>query len=296
MIASLRIATRGSQLALWQAGWVRELLAARGVRAEALIIETQGDRERAPFAQLQGQGFFTKAVQDAVLDGRADLAVHSLKDLPTAATPGLSLAAIPRRGDARDALVIHPARYAPEAGMLPVPAGTLIGTSASRRRAQVQALRPDLELRELRGNVPTRVRKVQTGEYGAAVLAGAGLERLNLDLGELRLVALNPRVFTPAPGQGALAVECRAADGRALALLAGLDDSNTRAAVQAERGLMARLDGGCQLALGALATFDPPRLNLLAWFAGRTFEVHADTPEAAASLAYSELKQSGVLE
>jgi hydroxymethylbilane synthase len=292
---SVRIATRGSRLALWQANWVRDRLSEAGARAELVIIETQGDRENAPFAEMEGQGFFTKAVQDAVLDGRADLAVHSLKDLPSAPFPGLTVAAIPGREDVRDVLVVHPSHFDADARGLPLPHGTIVGTSAARRQAQLRTLRSDLVVRELRGNVPTRVEKLRSGEYGAVLLASAGLRRLALDLSDLYPVPLDPDLLVPAPGQGALALECRTDDQETRSLLARLDDADTRATVLAERGLMARLEGGCQLALGATASRTGEGWRLLAWYAGRSFEVTAPTPEAAAEAAFARLSEAGVL-
>jgi hydroxymethylbilane synthase len=159
MSETLRIATRGSRLALWQAEWVKTRLEQQGVQAELVIVETQGDREQAPFAQMQGQGFFTKAVQEAVLEGRADLAVHSYKDLPGEGVPGLEIAAVPPREDPRELLLVHPSALNPGQPVLPLKQGIRVGSSAARRKAQLHHLRPDLELLELRGNVPTRVEK-----------------------------------------------------------------------------------------------------------------------------------------
>ena len=177
----VRIATRGSALALWQARWVAARLESNGVQPELVMIETQGDRETGAFRNMSGQGFFTKAVQDAVLEGRADIAVHSLKDLPSAVTPGLVIAAIPAREDSREVLLVHPDAVNTEAPIIPVRAAARIGTSAVRRQAQVEHLRPDLERLELRGNVPTRLEKLRRGEYDAILLAQAGVKRLELD-------------------------------------------------------------------------------------------------------------------
>ena len=292
---SIRIATRGSALALWQANWVRaQLLERQAVNIELKIIETQGDRESAAFRNMLGQGFFTKAVQEAVLEGKADIAVHSLKDLPSAVTHGLTIAAIPEREDAREVLLMLPKVFDSSAANLPVRLGAIVGTSAVRRQAQLSALRPDLGLRELRGNVPTRVDKLRRGDYGAIVLAAAGLKRLNLDLRDLKMITLEPDVFAPAPGQGALALECRTDDARTLDLLGILDNKDAREIVQTERGLMAKLEGGCQLALGASALKLEGGVSLLAWYGGRFYNAHGSSETVIAQI-YSEIMQEQML-
>lgn len=249
MSAAFRIGTRGSALARWQAEWVRGALAACGVVAELVVIRTRGDAEvDRPLHQLEGKGFFTKEIEDALLAGRIDVAVHSLKDLPTTLPPGLALAAVPRRADPAEALVT---RMPGAAGVAALPAGARIGTSSLRRVAQLRYLRADVEIVPLRGNVPTRVRKVQEGRDGldAAVLAGAGLERLALS----RHIAarLDPLEVMPAPGQGALGLEVRADDARARAALAPLGDAASARQVAAERALLAALEGGCQAPVAA---------------------------------------------
>jgi hydroxymethylbilane synthase len=287
----IRIATRGSALALWQARWVKSQLETVGAACELVIVETQGDRDHVPFAQMQGQGFFTKAVQDALLDGRADVAVHSLKDLPSAPTLGLTIAAIPPREDSRDVLL---ARFeaVDTARPLSLRAGVVLGTSAVRRRAQVNTLDATLEVHELRGNVPTRVEKLRCGNYDAILLAAAGLNRLSLDLDGLHVLTLEPQVFVPAPGQGALALECRDDDTVTFGLLRHLESDAARATVSAERGLMARLQGGCQLALGASARLEVDGVNLIAWYEGRLYETRganvAETVERAFALLHRD--------
>jgi hydroxymethylbilane synthase len=293
-VHSIRIATRGSALALWQANWVRVQLELQGATVELVITETQGDRESAAFRNMLGQGFFTKAVQEAVLEKNADIAVHSLKDLPSAVTPGLTIAAIPEREDAREVLLILPKAFDSSAPNLPVRFGATVGTSAVRRQAQLNILRPDLELRELRGNVPTRVDKLRRGDYDAIVLAAAGLKRLNLDLQDLKVVTLEPEVFVPAPGQGALALECRSDDARTLALLSHLDNLEVRDTVQTERGLMAKLEGGCQLALGASAQKLEDKMSLLAWYDGRFYNAQGSSETVIAKI-HSEIMQEKTL-
>jgi hydroxymethylbilane synthase len=283
----IRIATRGSQLALWQANWVRAQLEAKSLRCELVLIETQGDLEQTAFAKMQGQGFFTKAVQAAVLEDRADIAVHSLKDLPSATTPGLMIAAIPEREDARDVLIARK-EFLDDSSPFGLKTGSIVGTSAVRRRAQVQAIDPNLELRELRGNVPTRIEKLQRGEYGAIILAAAGLNRLGLDLSDFHTRPLEPHEFVPAPGQGALALECRTDDTHVIDAHSGLNVDHTRDAINVERGLMAKLEGGCQLALGAHATRDPHGWRLQVWYE-HFFEVQASSIDTVIEKAFLQI-------
>jgi len=291
----VRIATRGSELALVQAGDIRGRLEALGATAELVLVETQGDREQGPFATLRGQGFFTKAVQEAVLAGDADLAVHSHKALPSAPAPGLEVAAVPERVDARDVLVARPGAHDQAAGGgLPLARRARVGTSAARRRDQFLRLRPDLSLLEMRGNVPSRVRKLREGACDALVLAAAGLSRLGLELGDLVVVPLDPELVVPAPAQGALALEIRRGDDALAALLTELHHPIDGRAVAAERGLMAMLQGGCQLALGAHATITSGGMvHLIAAFEGERAEVAHATAEGAAMLAFDALGRPG---
>ena len=249
---TLRIGTRASRLATTQsehvAALIRDLL---GRETELVEISTEGDRSQAagtPLEEAGGTGVFVSALRDAVLDGRVDLAVHSLKDLPTAAAAGIRLAAVPVREDPRDVVV---ARDGLTIGELPV--GSRVGTGSPRRAAQLHALGLGLDVVPVRGNVDTRIDKVRTGDYDAVVLARAGLARLGR-LEEASEV-LDPLQMLPAPGQGALAVECAdTPTGRGLAKeLAALDDPRTRAAVDAERAVLATLEGGCSAPIGALA-------------------------------------------
>lgn len=247
MNVHVKLGTRGSRLAQWQVEWVRDQLAAHGVSAEIVIISTRGDAEvDRPLHALEGKGFFTKEIEDALLDGRIDLAVHSLKDLPTQLPPGLALAAVPRRHDPREALV---GGGGGGARLGDLPPGARVGTSSLRRVTQVQYLRPDLRVVPLRGNVPTRVRKVEEKEgCDAALLALAGLERLSL--GD-RASPIDPLEVMPAPGQGALGLEIRAADRRTREALQPLGDAASARAVAAERTLLAALGGGCQAPVAA---------------------------------------------
>ena len=242
----MKLGTRGSQLARWQAEWVRDRLPARGVSAEIVIIATQGDAEvDRPLHELEGKGFFTKEIEDALLAGSIDVAVHSLKDLPTQLPDGLALAVVPERHDAREALVSSGGGTR----LADLPPGARVGTSSLRRVTQVRYLRPDLEVVSLRGNVPTRVRKVLAGEgCDAALLALAGLERLGLSE---RVAPIDPLEVMPAPGQGALGLEIRAGDAQTRDALRPLADAASAQAVAAERALLAALGGGCQAPVAA---------------------------------------------
>lgn len=241
----IRIGTRGSLLATTQAGVVRDILVGNGHAAELVIISTDGDRSSAAVAEI-GVGVFTAALREAIDDGQVDLAVHSYKDLPTAAVPRFVIAAVPRREDPRDALVARDGLVLGE-----LPSGSVVGTSSPRRAAQLRALGLGLEIRPLRGNLDTRLNRVSSGDLDAIVVARAGLARL----GRLSDVSetLEAVQMLPAPAQGALAVECRAGDTGLAALLAELDDADTRAAVTAERSLLAELEAGCSAPVGAIA-------------------------------------------
>jgi hydroxymethylbilane synthase len=246
MSTPIRLGTRASLLATTQSTWVADRIAdALGREVVLVEVTTEGDRDRTPLAQLGGTGVFVSALREALLDDRIDVAVHSLKDLPTAPADGIALTAVPLREDPRDVVV---ARDGLTLGELPV--GSRLGTGSPRRSAQLHALGLGLEIVDIRGNVDTRIRKVHEGEYDAVVLARAGLARLGRldDATEV----LDPLQMLPAPGQGALAVEARSDDALA-AELAVLDDARSRAAVTAERSVLATLEGGCAAPIGVLA-------------------------------------------
>jgi len=248
---TLRIGTRGGDLALWQAREVARLVLAAHphVKVDIRAIRTTGDRAPAtPVAQFGGTGVFTREIEEALADGTIDIAVHSLKDLPTRLRGGLTLAAVLERGDPRDALVAPPGTR-----LANLPPGARIGTSSARRRAQLLAQRPHLSMIEVRGNVPTRLAKLDRGEYDALVLAHAGLQRLGLDARVAEVI--EPEVVMPAPGQGALAVQARTDDVGVTSLLQAIEHRPTRLATCAERALLSRLEGGCQAPVGALATW-----------------------------------------
>lgn len=249
----LVIGSRGSQLALWQARWIGARLAERGQETRIEIIRTTGDKiTDVPLAKVGTKGLFTKEIEEALLDGRIDLAVHSLKDLPTDVPAGLIIAAIPLREDARDALV--------GARLSELPDGAKVGTSSLRRAAQLRVVRPDLVIESVRGNLDTRVRKLDEGQYRAIVLAAAGLTRLGW--ADRIAEILQPEVMCPAVGQGALAIETRT-EGAAREICAALDHGATRAAVTAERAVLASLGGGCQVPIGAHAGVSGDVLRLM---------------------------------
>ncbi len=254
----LRIGSRGSVLAQWQANFVRERLAQlAGVEAEIILIKTSGDRfQQANVNQIGLKGVFIKELEDALLDARVDLAVHSMKDVPTEIPSGLAFPAICKREDVRDALVGHE-KGASLAGL---PQGARVGTSSLRRQSQLRHFRPDLKLLELRGNVDTRLKKVERGDYDAIVLAKAGLDRLGWSAKISEVIPTE--ISLPAVGQGALGIEARAGDHAVLDLLARLDHAETRAAVSAERALLAKLEGGCQVPLGAWGRMEEGQMHL----------------------------------
>ena len=240
----LRIGSRGSQLALWQANHIAELLRIQGHEVEIEIVKTTGDRlQEVTFAQVGSKGMFTREIEEALAAGRVDLAVHSLKDLPTELPGPFALAATPVRVDPRDVLVS--VNYA---SLAELPKRSRVGTSSQRRRALLKALRPDLKPQEFRGNVDTRLRKLAEGQVEAVLLAGAGLDRLGRT--DWVRERLDPKSFCPAAGQGALGIETRKDDAATIEAVAFLDHADTRFAVTAERAALAALGGGCQVPIG----------------------------------------------
>jgi hydroxymethylbilane synthase len=250
----LRIGTRGSLLAKWQAESIRKrLFAATGVEGEIVVIKTAGDKmQQVPLTQIGGKGIFIKELEEALLDETIDLAVHSVKDVPTDTPSRLMFPAVCRRDDVRDCLV--------GSTLANLRKGARVGTSSLRRQAQLLHIRPDLDIRDLRGNVDTRLRKVESGEYEAILLAKAGLDRLGVSQRIAEI--LSPEVCMPAVGQGAIAVECRLKDAETADILVPLDDAETRTAIIAERALLAALQGGCQVPLGAWARIERAELVL----------------------------------
>ena len=285
----LRIGTRGSRLALAQSREVADAISASGVETELVTVTTAGDRGADPASDPAGvKGLFVTEIVRALLDGEVDLAVHSAKDLPADDTDGVVIGGVPERASALDVLVTRDGDLRP---------GARVGTSSIRRRAQVFRLRPDVIVEDLRGNVDTRLRKLGDGEVDALIIAGAGLLRLGIVPEHAAPMSLAEMV--PAPGQGCLAVQARASDGATIEVLSALDHAASRMALEAERGLMARLGGGCALPLGAFAESVPRGVRLLAIALSpdgsrivRT-EVDGETPDEVAELAALDLSAGG---
>ncbi|MFQ5507491.1 MAG: hydroxymethylbilane synthase, partial [Planctomycetota bacterium] len=294
----IRIGTRGSELALWQArkiaARIRELT---GESPELSVITTRGDRiEDVPLTAELGRSFFTKEIEEALLRDRIDLAVHSLKDLAVEQPRGLCLAAVVERISSRERLLMRPEAVDREAegdSGLPLGPRAVVGTSSPRRRRRLLELRPDLRIKELRGNVPTRVKKLEDGHYDAVLLACAGLERLGIRPAGLASVDLPEWLFPGAPGQGALGIQCRANDAELRGLLARIDDPTTALLTRSERSLLAQLGGGCNLPLGCHCALRPEGGYRLAAFLFPASEEHAslsvhlsgEDPEALATEA-----------
>ncbi|GAA0874023.1 hydroxymethylbilane synthase [Wandonia haliotis] len=250
------IGSRGSDLALWQAHHVKSQLENIGCEVEIKIIKTQGDIiQHLSFDKMEGKGFFTKEIEAALLEKSIDLAVHSHKDLETNPPEGLVIAAVSEREDPADLLLIRKeAVDANETFLLKQEAIT--GTSSARRKSQMMRFRPDIEIKDLRGNVPTRIQKLRDGNYDAILLAKAGVSRLNIDLSEFAVVDLNPREFIPAPAQGVLGLQIRETDTDLAEILRQLDTPEVRRRIAVERGVLNKLDGGCQLPLGVYCPDD----------------------------------------
>jgi len=274
----LTVGSRGSQLALWQARWIQTRLQSFGIESRLEIIHTTGDKiTDVALSKVGTKGLFTKEIEEALLNRSIDVAVHSLKDMPTELPAGLILAAIPEREDPRDALI---------GGKLSeLKPGARVGTSSLRRAAQLRATRPDLEILDVRGNLDTRLRKLDEGKYDAIVLASAGLRRLGWEARISEL--LDPAVMCPAVGQGALAVETRDDSGEAREIVRRLDHEATRIAVTAERAVLAALGGGCQVPIGAYATLDGSSLRIRSIIVspdgGQVIRKEATGPAAAAA-------------
>lgn len=289
------IGTRGSALAMWQAHYIADRLAAIGQPTELRIIKTSGDRiQDIGFDKMEGKGFFTKELEAELLAGTIDLAVHSCKDLETNEPPGLTLTCYPQRVSSHELLLVR--REAVEHGMsLEVRQGGTVGTSSARRKAQLRALRPDVRIQDLRGNVPTRVEKLRSGQYDAIMLAKAGLDRLGLDLSDLRVIELDPRVFVPAPAQGALAVQTRSDDERVRVVVDRLNDPEAARTATLERRVLNAFHGGCQVPLGVHVRFSEGLYHL--WASGtrswtetpRRIHLQGEVPEALALEAVERL-------
>ncbi|ASS50458.1 MAG: hydroxymethylbilane synthase [Candidatus Fluviicola riflensis] len=247
---SIRIGSRGSDLALWQANHVKQQLEALGAEVSITVIKTQGDQiQHLSFDKLEGKGFFTKEIEQALLDNEIDLAVHSHKDLETTPPEGLIIAAVSEREHPSDVLLIHP-RAVDTTQHWNLKQKAVVGTSSARRKSQLVAFRDDTAIKDLRGNVPTRLQKLIDGEYDAILLAKAGLDRLNLDLSAVHVEVLDPEEFIPAPAQGVLALQIRETDTGLFEFMQALHHPDVQARIIMERTVLNRLQGGCQLPLG----------------------------------------------
>lgn len=251
MSRKIIIGTRGSDLALWQAHHVEAQLQALGQEVEILIIKTQGDRiQDLSFDKMEGKGFFTNELEEKLLSKEIDLAVHSHKDLPTDHPEGLIIAAVSEREDPRDLLLIRKEKT-DTAKKFDLVENAIIGTSSARRKSQLLHHRPDIEIKDLRGNVPTRINKLREGNYDAIMLAAAGVERLKLDLSDFHVLKLNPLQFIPAPAQGVLGLQIRETDTELAAIIAKLNDETVAKRIGVERRILNLFEGGCQMPLGA---------------------------------------------
>jgi len=250
------IATRGSKLALWQANFVKSMLEQKGISCELLIVKTKGDEiTDISLEKAEGKGFFTKEIEEALISSRADIAVHSHKDLPTEVHPDLVIAAVPLREDPSELLLIRKDAV-DEKKILSLKLNAKVGTSSSRRKSQLLAFRNDLDTSDLRGNVPTRIDKLRNGMYDAILIAAAGVERLELDTSDLHAVNLDPREFIPAPAQGALAIQVRKTDASLIEALQFLNDPQTASEVELERKILNLFNGGCHSPVAAFAQYD----------------------------------------
>lgn len=264
MSRKIIIGSRGSDLALWQAHHVEGRLQALGHEVEIKIIKTQGDKiQHLSFDKLEGKGFFTKELEEELLNGSIDLAVHSHKDLPTEHPEGLIIAAVSEREDPSDMLLIRKDKVAADKP-LELIKNAVVGTSSARRKSQLLHHRSDIEINDLRGNVPTRINKLREGQYDAIMLASAGTERLKLDLSEFHVLKLNTKTFIPAPAQGVLGLQIRETDSDLAEILAALNDTNVAARIGVERRILNLFEGGCQMPLGAFCEEIDGKLHVTA--------------------------------
>ena len=281
------IGTRGSDLALWQANYTKDLLEDKGHQVEIKIISTQGDRSQqwnTSFDKLEGKGFFTKELEDALLNKEIDLAVHSHKDLETNNPAGLMVAGVSKREDPSELLIIRK-EFVDKGQKFNLKKEAIVGTSSSRRKSQLLAFRPDVQIHDMRGNVPTRIEKLRKGEYEAIMLAAAGVERLELDLDDLHVEYLKPEEFVPAPAQGVLAWQTREDDEELMEVIDTISDLDVRIRIEIEREILNMFNGGCQLPLGVYCDTDEDeedRLKFKVWLS------HADSWEKQPKQLYFE--------
>ncbi len=266
MTRTIRIGSRGSELALWQAHYVRDILSKNDVRSEIQIIKTKGDRiQDLSFDKMEGKGFFTKEIEEALINGQIDLAVHSLKDLQTTQPEGLSIGAVSDRADPEDWLIMRP-ESAEKSRPLHLVENATVGTSSARRKAQLLHYRPDLKIVDIRGNVPTRIKKIKTEKLDGVILAAAGATRIEVNLEQYHVFKCNPKEFVPAPAQGVLGLQVRTDDGELRSLLANLHNKITGERTNVERGVLKLLGGGCQTPLGVYCEIDSDH-NFHVWAA-----------------------------
>ncbi len=253
---TIRIGTRGSKLAMWQAEYTRHKLSEMNISSELKIIKTKGDRiQHLSFDKMEGKGFFTKEIEDALLRGDVDIAVHSMKDMPTRQPDGLTLTAVSYREDPSDWLVVRK-EVADGAGPLKLRKGAVVGTSSARRKAQILDFRPDVQIKDIRGNVPTRLRKLREGQFDGILLAAAGLKRLKQDLSEFFLFQFDPREMVPAPAQGVLVYQACTDDLPTRRILNKIHNREVAEIIRIERKVLKLLDGGCQMPLGVYCQKD----------------------------------------
>ncbi len=256
MNQKLKIGTRGSRLALWQANFTKDILEALGVEVELVIIKTKGDKiQHLSFDKIEGKGFFTKEIEDSLLRGDIDMAVHSMKDLPTESPEGLAITAVSYRENPADWLIIRKAVLT-EGQLLKLPEKAIVGTSSARRKAQMRHFRNDLQMKDIRGNVPTRLEKLRKGDFDAILLAAAGVSRLEMDLSEFEIIKLNPKEFVPAPAQGVLAYQTCEDDMTTRRILKQLHHPEVSARTNIERKVLKLMEGGCHMPLGVYCERD----------------------------------------
>ncbi|GAB5538370.1 MAG: hypothetical protein Salg2KO_04730 [Salibacteraceae bacterium] len=253
MSNSVIIGSRGSDLALWQAHFFQDELTKIGISSEIKIITTKGDRiQHLSFDKIEGKGFFTKEIEAALLEGEIDVAIHSHKDLETKMPPGLTIAGVSSRANPSDMLLIHP-KAVDKSLPLSFRRNAVVGTSSARRKSQIRALRSDISIKDIRGNVPTRINKLRSGDFDAILLAAAGIERLDLDISDLLSIELDPRIFIPAPAQGVLAYQCREQDSKMQKVIQSLHNKPAANAIAIERGILSGFGGGCHIPIGVNA-------------------------------------------
>ena len=295
------IGSRGSDLALWQANYTQSLLEDIGVKSEIKIIVTKGDRiQDLSFDKIEGKGFFTKEIEESLLNKEVDLAVHSHKDLETSNPQGLVIGAVSYRENPSDVLFIHPDAK-DESQPFGMKEGAMVGTSSARRKVMMKSLRPDIELKDLRGNVPTRIEKLRSGNYDAILLANAGVSRLDLDTSDLGVEVLDPKEFIPAPAQGVLGWQIREDDAELQEILDKLNNAAVKSCISVERTVLNKMEGGCQMPLGVYTIEEDGVYKTWTGYAPNSeslvvkFYNEGNNPEELASEIVNQIKNETVL-